>query len=392
MSKRINEKSRALIVFALVVNLYILRMSTLYMIYLFVPLFVVFFIYSLYKYMKFPVKIHTAFILQFTFFYLICLAFIVGLILTKHWNIFLIKESLNIGILLCFIFMFYLHIKTLDDFEIFIGDFSRQFLVLESLIALFGIIKYGLLLSAIKLPVLYFGDIYPWGSSIISDYNFFSLASLLSLCIIIYFSSQKLSFRSLFILHLLFVLHLLNVFFAGSRRGIIVLSLMFLTLVVLRIIFLIKLRTKWKLLSQNITYFLLYFIILGFAVYGFMFSPSGKLREVIKNIASFNETSYKKEITKITFRYSTIFIPREDIKDVYIRIWKKYDLKNNRSWISGDLKNKKDTLRFMEKNFIKVFSEGKSLNMIDFEKTIYGSRTERWRFAINIFKAGLEDR
>ena len=73
MSKRINEKSRALIVFALVVNLYILRMSTLYMIYLFVPLFVVFFIYSLYKYMKFPVKIHTAFILQFTFFYLICL-------------------------------------------------------------------------------------------------------------------------------------------------------------------------------------------------------------------------------------------------------------------------------------------------------------------------------
>jgi len=386
MLKQFSKISIIIFIIALAANFYILRMAIPHITFLFIACLAIVLIYSVYNFIKAPVKIDRRFNKQLLPFYLICLTFVVGLVFTKHWNTFLIKESLNIAILFSFIFVFYLHIRNIDDFNLFVKSFCRQFLIIVSIVALFGMIKYSLLLSGVKLTFLFDGDLYPWGSSIIRDYNFYSLAGLLSICIIIYLCNIRQSFSYTAILHLLFTLHIVNVFYSGSRRGIIVLFILISVLLVARIWFFMKHNTKWKVLSKNISYFIMYTFLFGFIIYLIVYSPNGKLRETIKKLASYDEICFKQEITKNAFRYITVVNPRKDIKQVYNMLWIDYDLRNHNLNHNNNLSSSIDTTKILDSNFDIVFEEEKRANLENFEKTTYGSRTERWLYALDIFK------
>ncbi|TDM32452.1 hypothetical protein ETI03_01790 [Macrococcoides canis] len=113
-----------------------------------------------------------------------------------------------------------------DDFKSLFNVFSKLMIINGAIFAPISILKFILLTRGTFISVLYIDDLYPSGTSLVIDYNMFSMSIIISAILSIYMisRSEKLSYK--LILSIIIIADLISVLFAGSRRGWVILSLL----------------------------------------------------------------------------------------------------------------------------------------------------------------------
>jgi hypothetical protein len=136
-------------------------------------------------------------------------------------NLFDIYNIINFFV---FFNVLYCILYEIKDFDSYMAYCQFFFTAGAILFAVFGLIKFWLLLNGTMIPHLYRSEgTYPWGTSLISDYNVFGLGLLLGL-ISTYFSLQRCQYLSArFALITCGIFITLCIAFSGSRRSWIVL-------------------------------------------------------------------------------------------------------------------------------------------------------------------------
>jgi hypothetical protein len=220
-----------LLIFAVV--LFIQRMAMPYVNYIFIPYLFILSLYFLKKLIALKDKNHifkTIFKIYFPFLLISVIIFISFLFSTQR-NILILKDILQIGVLLLFIIIELAEIRNIKEFNLFIHYFIVQIVISSGIISVLGLSKYLIALSGVNIS---FTKEFPlFSSSLSNDYNFYCLSNILGIISVIYLLAKRSSNKSLNILLqlMLFILSL-NAFLSGSRRGF-VFYLVFLFFVVL---------------------------------------------------------------------------------------------------------------------------------------------------------------
>lgn len=133
-----------------------------------------------------------------------------------------VKEFINILSMDLFLILLFTEVQTQEKLSHFLAKIENIMLGSSFVIAVIGIYKFVLLLQGQLLSwVSNESGLYPWGTSLVTDYNSFSLGLSIGLL----FTFKKISKNTSILRHILFLLIIL-IFIAciissGSRRGLI---------------------------------------------------------------------------------------------------------------------------------------------------------------------------
>ena len=189
--------------------------------------------------------------------------------------------------------------------------FHRKNAFFIPIISLISLYKYHLLLNGVKLDFVInkYGE-YPWGTSLVTDYNMFCLAMYTGLISIAYNFLGSKSFISKLLYSLSAFPILISIIFAGSRRGWVILIISFIYLIYESLIFIrgvtVNLLIKHKIKQSYFS--ILFFVSLFLIILIYLVIP-----EITKIITDNN--SY--ELTKLLFRLSTITGENQSLLDSF---------------------------------------------------------------------------
>lgn len=180
----------------------------------------------------------------------------------------------------------------INEYEGFITKIFYLLTLTMPLLASLSLLKYYFLLNGKYFDFLYFENrSYPWGTSLMPDYNMFALGMVIGLLAVGY--TIKSTKSNLFHLYCLFgvLLISLSILFSGSRRGwiILIISLAYLLFCVLKKFEIEKLIKKNKL---NYKYWLVFFTFIISIVW------------IYNNFSISINNQY--EIEKLQYRLSTM--------------------------------------------------------------------------------------
>jgi len=157
-------------------------------------------------------------------------------------------------------------VRNYRDFQLFYKVFIYGTFFSSVIISLIGLYKLVLLSYGVKISYFFSGYEYPWGTSLVTDYNFFSLGLIIGLLCGIEILTKYYSgpiFRIIVLIGITFIT--LSVIFSGSRRGFVVvifITLFFLLIKIykaliksIRILF--AMRTRRIYLANLVASFLL---------------------------------------------------------------------------------------------------------------------------------------
>lgn len=223
--------------FSFVILLLVFGLTFPYGLPIYTPLVFLFFIIALIN-NKVRLKINVSIIL---FLLTIC-SYVWGMVLNQgvlYTNN--ISDITNIVMLL----LLFLSITNLDNKEY--KRMKRKAHVLITIssisVSIFSLYKFYLLLNNQRLDFLYNGSYYPVGTSLMSDYNMYSLGMLIGLISITYLIINSDSLKVGYLLMYSYLPVILAVFFSSSRRGL-------LMLIVLVILIIVQLMRKSEILKS----------------------------------------------------------------------------------------------------------------------------------------------
>jgi len=258
-----------------------------------------------------------------TYFPLIILIvfFILGLLRTQSISIGLIKEFGNSFsvILIGFVLLFF--IRTASDLEDMIRILIKQVILISAIIAILGLVKLDLLLRHIILPFLIKLDIYPEGSSLVLDGNFFSLFSFYGIIFLIPRISRKNTRKGSLIIQGLLLLYSANIFFTASRRGIFVLVCF---LVILSAIICISLFNKKRELINiraNSQWYIFSFLLFTIIMYTLMFSISPAKKNRLIMSLGYSPYLVQSYLTDLGYSHMSIISGSTDYDEIFSRSW-----------------------------------------------------------------------
>ncbi len=187
---------------------------------------------------------------------------------------------------------------TVEQTKRFIDTYNRLTGIVIFLIACFSLYKYYRLLQGEQIGFLVKlvpSGTYPWGTSLIYDYNMFAYAMFAGLFASAYCLSISKSFKAkIFYLFTLFII-LISIIFAGSRRGWTVLALLLFCVIVSKLSkFFIQLIFK-RIKIKNLKTFVA--ILIGSLVIAFIYY----------SVQAPTQAIHSYEFTKLIGRFSTIF-------------------------------------------------------------------------------------
>jgi len=175
----------------------------------------------------------------------------------------------EISFISIFLFLLSYHIRSKDDFTLLIEKIAKYFILFSIVIAILGLWKFFYSPSFISYNNIDGNFHFKWGSSLMSDYNFFTLFLLNGLIFGLYTilqSPQKIKYKVLFLMLLQIVIF--TGFLSGSRRFIFCVSIFFIVSLLLSIPYLFK-----KAFSNTSSYkYILLFLGLSLFNLGFTYS------------------------------------------------------------------------------------------------------------------------
>lgn len=208
------------------------------------------------------------------------------------------------NIITSLLFLFVLSVIDRKELKFIMEKLLISIPILMFIISILSLLKFVLLLNGMKLKILVKQTlIYPWGTSLITDYNMFSYSlsiGIISMLILYRKANEK---KNKYFLIITILLSTTTILFSGSRRGWIVLFFL-LFFIILKVFKKIKLTLNRKKIL---------IICLGLLFLSSSFIVLNKID--IKN----------EEVEKLKYRFSTIqnggFSQRTDRWDYALKIY-----------------------------------------------------------------------
>lgn len=346
------QQQRSIYLLAFTCSVFVLRMALPFTLYFLITGILLTAVYSFQSIVEtlrsFSVKRYQLFI-PFIF---TILFFIYPFAFTHPMEMVVIKESLNLVLVVVILFLVMSIIKDEPTLSNFISVFAKIFVSIVLFVSILAGIKFWLILKGVQLSFLLHDEKYPYGTSLSFDYNFYTVAIYLAFLLMLWFRFDIFPKKWKALNHIGFALITVNIFYTGSRRGLIILS------VLLSIQFIISLLQikQFKLNKEKILIPMVGVAVFISQIY-FLFFSSYDVRMYAGKAIGVYGKPYKKEVTAIAFRYLTLINPTAHYKEMFHTMWPKAE------------------------------NEGNQISTPDlpYEKTTYGSRTERWKYGFSIF-------
>jgi len=229
-------------------------------------------------------------------------AFLVaGILLSSQLEILSIKSLLNFLVITVLYFIFIDFKNSIALHKLFQG-----WIILTIVIGSLGILKW--LNYTLELNYSIFTRFFEYGTSLVSEYNFYACFIIISLVIYFYGLHKTLIQRRLITNQLVIFLFISNIVLAKSRRGLILLTVLLAVAVVLLIV---KRKDKRQIFYKNL--FCSNIIIVGLLLIITMLIPF-RSKLILKE-------STRSKITSAVFRYSTIIKPDITYSLFRYRLW-----------------------------------------------------------------------
>lgn len=276
--------------FALVTSLFILRMAIPGLIYVFIPIWLIFVIRQLYSFFKMNMTFHGLyFFKKYIYIIVISAIYLIAICCSSVIPFLLYQGIFHIIVIFSMLFIYEVFFSSTNLSSI-LSHIEIIWIVLLTINGIFALLNFFGLINFSKSSI---------SVSLMSDYNFFALSYLIGL-LILFKISQQISKRKLLI-YLLMILFFIIVLLTASRRGITI-SLLFL------FVFIIS-----KLSFNKIKLIVLFSLII--------ITSSIILKKQIV-FFSFRNESFLEKICKISYRYNEVF----DTKYSYSKFSDKFKL------------------------------------------------------------------
>jgi hypothetical protein len=228
-----------------------------------------------------------------------------GIIYKELFNLFIL------GILFYFVLILtnkgFIYSEFLKIFQISIVIIST----LASLVGIFLLVSRFIGWQRIELLFPYSIGI---GSSIVSDNNFYALGLLLGFVVVLVNNKVLVNFKtSTFVYNIILLVLSLAILFSSSRRGVLILFLIYGAYAVKGIVT----KNGLKLLQSTLLPIIIFITIFGFLIFGL----SPKIKTEIIDAIGANSTSTKLQIANLVFDYQTIYKKSLRYQQVYNKIW-----------------------------------------------------------------------
>lgn len=226
---------------------------------------------------------------------------LLGIIFSSQLEVLPIKSFVNfIGITV--IFLIYFEFRN----HIQVKKLLKAWIILILIIGLIGLTKWLNFVLGFQFGL--FSIFYEYGTSLVSEYNFYACYFIISLVVYVYGIKKEIIQNKVIVNLALIFLLFLNVMLSGSRRGIII-------LIVLVLVSLGLLIANWKhrrkALYKNILCFNL--VMFAFLLLSVIIIPFRS--------SLIQEKTTKRRITTTIYRYSTIFLPNINYSILYDKLW-----------------------------------------------------------------------
>ncbi len=323
MVSKITEKSHLfsnkleLIYLALTVNLLVFRIVFPFLEYLFVPAALLLGGYFIYLFWieKKRFFIITEYVRTFYLFILVGLAYLIPLTYTTGYSVLLLREALAVLFFMFLALVFIFFIRSEDQYQIFQKEYLRQVKIISIVAAILGITKYIIHLYGYDLPFLMKNGLYPAGTSLKLDHNFFSLTSFFGMLLIFLELRNPLSKKRRILYQLLMFLLTVNIFFSTSRRGIFLLTIFLAGSLFTSVLGRIKGQLVHQYIKKANNLNLYWILTLLFFTSGILFvwklDPSARLK--IARSLKMKTLVVNQDLTGLIYEYSTIFDRRMDL-------------------------------------------------------------------------------
>ncbi|MFN8259039.1 MAG: O-antigen ligase family protein [Bacteroidales bacterium] len=249
-------------------------------------------------------------------------------------NGFLTLRELIVAVfLLFFMATFVITITSHEEKEVFLNSFKSQFIYFSIVTSLLGILKFFLeVLFEIKFEFLVNQNLYPIGSSLKVDYNFFASGLLIG-CIFILEKLIKKQASS-YLNYLFLGINSLAIIMASSRRGLLLLFFIFLAVMVY---FLFSDIKKFK----SFVFFQIAFLITVTALIGIV------IKMGTHGMLSFNS---RYRIVYTYNDYLTFFVKNKNEEDTYRKLWNRNYRQDLKEVYNNELKRKNPPPLTFDKN------------------------------------------
>jgi hypothetical protein len=313
-----NSKSLIEIFFVcLVILLYFFKASMPFLKYPFIVLYICFIIYMALVYSdRFRLHIKD-FIRQYILLIIILLFLFLAFISSNKIFLSVTKDILSI-IILFTIFFFLSIIISIFNLKIF-------FKYLISLIILFALITsfYNILSILVVFKNDYFIT-YPYHDSLIFlyDNNFALVPVFFSFFAVLYYFHNYKTIKNLFYYHFALFVFTIHIILSGSKRGLLLFSVLISLMILLKIILLFREKLLIKNFKKLINIYLLTLATLSIAIYLFIFQTSPLFKnKSLEILGSKNVTEAKKNISNRTYKWLKIFNKNLNYLDYYNSSW-----------------------------------------------------------------------
>lgn len=273
--------------------------------YVFIPFLILFFIYTAFYFYKNPRVLLGSGMLKFQYpFLIISIFFVLGFLFSSHFIFFAFKEILNILIFLFLNISLFLYINNEPSLNLFTRIYCKQLIYLSLIVSLLGLSK---LLIQFADPNLFngiFAGLTP-NTSLNTDYNYYILFSFMGLVALLFMKS---SYSRIFFITSFIVLNL-NIIFSGSRRGIVLIVLIWISIYFLGSDF----KFEFKKVTKRLAVLSIAFLITG--ICALFLIDRFQVRETKKSVDINPELLNKVTgiIEELGLRYLSIFKIEESI-------------------------------------------------------------------------------
>jgi hypothetical protein len=268
------------------------------------------------------------------------LLFVFALSETKSPNLDLLKEGINVVTVILIGFILILSVDNINELKSYHLNIIRIIIYSSVIISILGLIKFFLELKGIELPIYYKND-YPFGSSLLPDYNFFSLINLAGIVFIIYdIFEEKISLGKYFRQFSLFCLSS-NVLLAASRRANIILIII-LSLLLLAVLFnmfsnsLFFVNQRFKLF-RSLKFFFIVFLLFHSLILFSLIIIKPATKTSVSDFLGFKLSKSQYYTTSVFYKLESVFGAKNFTK-TYSRLWHdSFDSRFPQSgWGNGD--------------------------------------------------------
>lgn len=280
------------------------------------------------NYVFLPVLACLAFVLAFTIFrvqsntwrrilidawpLLLSAAFIFsGTLLSGWYRLVALKEALYTIMVLVLLAGLFIFIRSKQDFTRFTSLFKSQLVIFSIAIAVAGILKFILQLRGANLKFFQTEQVIA-GTSLINDYNYYSLFSVLGL-IALWFSrdrNQKFTAAAAVVL-------ILNIAFSGSRRGIVLLVIAGLVIFVIGT----GLRFNIRMLAKRLIWVAAILVAVMVTFVLLRNNTRFAHEKVSADLRTYRTNRLQKMSSQILYRYLTVLNYDRDYLHFYSRMW-----------------------------------------------------------------------